>query len=206
MSEHVVVEIPFESMGNLQDRFENIFGEEHDSLWHHIPEIRKHIQNMDSYSEDEMPPPGFLTLPPEVMGALGMVLEATNSGVSDPTISALAGSMREAEVNGKRLEDPYRVNVVGDLVANIEPRSGTVSGVLLSDWLVTPGDHALRYEHSRDEKFGWLRIDVPSAEYDDIVGDIEAGQHLSLECTIAEGTRTLRALSISRFPKMERAA
>lgn len=203
MSEHVVLEIPFESMGALRDRFDNIFGEEHDSLWPHIPEIRRQVEALEADSEDEMPPPGFITLPPDVMGSLGLVLEATNSGVNHPVIAALAGDMRDAELNGPRMDDPHRVNVVGDVLALIAPRPGILSSVLLTDWLVTPGDHALRYEHSRIEGENWLRILVNTDEYEAMTAGVSAGDHLSIECTIMEGMRVLRALSVSRFPLPE---
>lgn len=202
----VVVEVPYNTMSDIYDQFMDVFRSEHDELWTYIPEIRRQVERLDVHTEDDPPPPGYIILPPHIMGSMGELLEAINHTRTREKVSDLAGQMRDAEINGRRTEDPNLVNVCGDVAGMVPPSKSTASSILLTNWTVNPDEHPARYMYSVVEQFDWLRIHIDPDRYDEVIAGIEAGKRVLVECEIDSTNKVLDSIRISEHVEEKAAA
>ena len=193
----VVVTIPFESMSALHDRFMAVFPENRDALWRHIPEIRRQIEALDMYCEEEKPPPGYITLPPRIMGALGEVMDEMNGMGFNTEVHDAAKDMQDAEVNGKRLVNPNTVHVTGTVVSLVPEESGVAASILLHDWCVEPEERPDRYRYSVMGDTRWLRVYVEPQQAPQLMDGLTAGRQVRLECGIETRYQALAAMDES---------
>ena len=200
MSEqNVIAKVPFESMQSLYDQFMAVFPQERDGLWPHLPEIRRQLEALDIYSEDEHPLPGYIVLPPDVMGMLGEVIYEVNGMRFDSGVHDAAQNMRQAEASGTRIGAPNAVTVSGHLVSVIHTEAGAVDSILLGGWSADPDldEHRERFQYSTNALAGWVRVYVTPEQYAAMAEVLVGGHPVQAECDIDAANRVLVATRLT---------